>query len=65
MSSIAIDVANESLKISDYWMGTSYDPAEGDAEKNIPIGTAFEDLPEDWVCPLCGAEKAYFEELED
>jgi rubredoxin len=37
--------------------GYIYDPAEGDAENNIPVGTAFEDLPEDWVCPLCGAEK--------
>ena len=43
--------------------GYIYDPAEGDAERNIPIGTAFEDLPDDWVCPLCGAEKEYFENL--
>ncbi len=45
--------------------GYVYDPAEGDAERNIPIGTPFEDLPDDWVCPLCGAEKEYFERLED
>ena len=45
--------------------GYIYDPAEGDAPHNIPIGTAFEDLPDDWVCPLCGAEKEYFEKLDD
>jgi rubredoxin len=42
-----------------------YDPAEGDYEHNIPPGTPFEDLPADWCCPKCGAEKEYFEELED
>ncbi len=31
--------------------GYVYEPAEADAERNIPIGTAFEDLPDDWVCP--------------
>ncbi|MBG0789840.1 MAG: rubredoxin [Desulfovibrionaceae bacterium] len=43
--------------------GYVYDPAEGDPENNIPIGTKFEDLPDDWVCPQCGAEKEYFEKL--
>lgn len=37
-----------------------YDPAEGDHENNIDPGTAFADLPDDWVCPKCGAEKEYF-----
>ena len=40
--------------------GYVYDPAEGDPEHNIPPGTPFSDLPEDWVCPRCGAEKEYF-----
>jgi rubredoxin len=44
--------------------GYIYDPEEGDAESNIQIGTAFEDLPEDWVCPKCGAEKEFFEKLD-
>lgn len=44
--------------------GYIYDPAEGDSEHNIFAGTAFEDLPEDWVCPVCGAEKEYFEKLD-
>ncbi|PID71676.1 MAG: rubredoxin [Desulfobulbus propionicus] len=42
--------------------GYVYDPAEGDAENGIDAGTSFDDLPEDWVCPKCGAEKEYFYE---
>ncbi len=38
-----------------------YDPAVGDPENGVAPGTAFEDLPEDWVCPLCGAGKDMFE----
>ncbi len=34
-----------------------YDPAEGDAEGGIEPGVAFEDLPEDWVCPIYGVGK--------
>jgi len=40
-----------------------YDPAVGDDEHGIPPGTAFEDLPDDWVCPLCGAGKDSFEQM--
>jgi len=38
-----------------------YDPAAGDPGNGIAPGTAFEDLPPDWVCPLCGADKSNFE----
>jgi rubredoxin len=38
-----------------------YDPEKGDSENNIPPGTPFEKLPEDWVCPVCGAPKDMFE----
>jgi|FLOH01.1.fsa_nt_gi flavin reductase (DIM6/NTAB) family NADH-FMN oxidoreductase RutF/rubredoxin len=38
-----------------------YDPAEGDPDGGISPGTAFEDIPDDWVCPVCGAEKSDFE----
>jgi flavin reductase (DIM6/NTAB) family NADH-FMN oxidoreductase RutF/rubredoxin len=38
-----------------------YDPAVGDPEGGIPPGTAFEDIPDDWVCPVCGATKDMFE----
>jgi rubredoxin len=38
----------------------TYDPAEGDPENGVAPGTAFEDLPADWVCPLCGVGKEAF-----
>ena len=41
--------------------GYVYDPAEGDPEGGIPPGTAFEDLPEGWVCPACGVGVEHFE----
>ena len=41
--------------------GYVYDPAEGDPENGIEPGTRFEDLPADWTCPVCGAEKDQFE----
>jgi len=40
--------------------GYVYDPAAGDPDGNIEAGTAFEDLPESWVCPVCGASKEDF-----
>jgi rubredoxin len=40
-----------------------YDPEEGDSEGNIPPGTAFEDLPDDWECPICGVGKEDFEKI--
>ncbi len=39
-----------------------YDENLGDPTQNIPPGTKFEDLPDDWVCPLCGVSKAEFVE---
>ncbi|MEA5580254.1 rubredoxin [Nodularia harveyana UHCC-0300] len=41
-----------------------YDPETGDPDSGIEPGTAFEDIPEDWVCPVCGATKDSFEPLE-
>jgi rubredoxin len=40
--------------------GYLYEPANGDPEGNISPNTAFEDLPADWVCPVCGAGKDQF-----
>ena len=40
-----------------------YDPAVGDPDNGVAAGTAFDDLPEDWVCPLCGADKSNFEKI--
>jgi rubredoxin len=41
--------------------GYVYDPAIGDPDGNIPPGTPFEKIPDDWVCPICGAAKDQFE----
>ena len=38
-----------------------YDPAAGDPDNGINPGTAFENLPADWVCPLCAVGKDMFE----
>jgi len=43
--------------------GYVYDPAAGDPDNGVQPGTAFEDLPDDWVCPDCGAGKDMFEEI--
>lgn len=43
--------------------GHVYDEAEGDPDSDILPGTKFADLPDDWVCPTCGAEKEDFEEM--
>ncbi len=43
--------------------GFQYDPEEGDPALGIPPGTPFEDLPEDWKCPICNAGKDYFNEV--
>lgn len=40
--------------------GYIYDPEKGDPDSGIAPGTAFEDIPEDWVCPLCGVGKDDF-----
>ena len=41
--------------------GYEYNPEEGDPDHDIEPGTSFEELPEDWVCPVCGVEKEDFE----
>jgi flavin reductase (DIM6/NTAB) family NADH-FMN oxidoreductase RutF/rubredoxin len=41
--------------------GYVYDPAKGDPDSGIAPGTRFEDIPDSWTCPVCGAEKAKFE----
>lgn len=44
--------------------GYIYDPEKGDPDNGIEPGTSFVDLPDDWVCPLCGASKDNFEKQE-
>lgn len=43
--------------------GYIYDPAQGDPDSGIEPGTAFEDIPDDWYCPDCGAGKDMFEPI--
>ena len=46
--------------------GYEYNPKKGDPDNGIEAGTDFEDLPEDWTCPLCGASKEDFiEEMKE
>ena len=45
--------------------GYIYDPAVGDPDNGVEAGTAFENLPDDWVCPECGAGQDEFEPVED
>ena len=41
-----------------------YDPAEGDPDSGIEPGTAFEQIPDDWACPKCGATKSQFKPMD-
>lgn len=40
--------------------GYVYDPTEGDPDNGVEPGTAFADLPEEWLCPVCGATQDMF-----
>lgn len=44
--------------------GYTYDPQAGDPDNGIAPGTAWENVPEDWECPVCGLGKESFEEAE-
>ena len=58
------ETKKEEIKMDKYVCtvcGYVYDPAKGDPESGIAAGTAFDDLPDDWVCPICGAGKDAFE----
>ena len=45
--------------------GYIYDPSEGDPNCGIQSGTAFEDIPDDWECPLCGVGKEDFTSVDE
>ena len=45
--------------------GYIYDPEAGDPDGGVEPGTAFEDIPDDWVCPECGVGKDMFEPLDE
>jgi rubredoxin len=44
--------------------GYIYDPEKGDPDHGMPPGTGFDDLPDDWVCPVCYASKDKFDPLD-
>jgi len=57
---------DDQRRIKEYFCsvcGYEYDPGQGDSEGGIRPGTTFEKLPDDWVCPVCGADKTMFEEV--
>lgn len=43
--------------------GYIYDPARGDPDNGVAVGTRFEDIPDSWVCPECGVTKDNFEKI--
>ncbi len=45
--------------------GYIYDSSVGDVDAAIKAGTTFEELPEDWTCPVCRIEKSHFEEVDE
>lgn len=45
--------------------GFIYDPDEGDPDGGIPPGTDFQDIPDTWFCPVCGARKKDFSPYEE
>ena len=47
------------------WCGYVYDPANGEAQRDTPPGTPYEDLPDDWCCPDCRAPKADFDPVAE
>lgn len=56
-------VSNRGEKMEKYVCqpcGYVYDPENGDPDGGIAPGTAFEDLPDDWLCPICGMGKEVF-----
>ena len=40
--------------------GYLYDPANGDPENGVQPGVSFDELPDDWICPVCGVSKDHF-----
>lgn len=45
--------------------GWVYDPAEGDPDNGVAAGTAFEDIADDWLCPVCGVPKEDFSKYDE
>ncbi len=58
------EAVNKMAKYKCTVCGYIYDPEKGDSDGNIKPGTAFEDIPDDWVCPVCGAAKDQFKKVD-
>jgi rubredoxin len=58
------EVASKMAKYKCSVCGYIYDPDVGDPDGDIKPGTPFEDIPDTWVCPVCGASKGQFEKVE-
>ena len=43
--------------------GFIYDPEDGNPQVGIPSGTDFDELPTDWICPVCGVNKSQFKKM--
>jgi len=59
------EVTSEMAKYQCSVCGYIYDPEEGDPDGGIKPGMPFEEIPDDWVCPVCGASKDQFEKVEE
>lgn len=59
-SDVKVNITDESEQHKCLACGHIYNPAEGDPDGGIAPGTPFEDIPDDWVCPVCGATKDMF-----
>jgi len=57
-------VAPQGMKYRCTICGYTYDQAKGDPEGGIKPGTPFEEIPDSWVCPVCGAAKEMFEKVK-
>jgi rubredoxin len=59
--------SNKEVPTMDKWecivCGYIYDPEKGDPDSGVEPGTPFEEVPEDWLCPDCGAGKDMFEKI--
>ena len=64
---VKADKTERSISMGDKYecaiCGYIYDPKAGDPDNDVAPGTTFENLPDDWVCPVCGASKDVFEKV--
>lgn len=63
---VRYNIYKEDIRMDKYFCnpcGYTYDPEKGDPDHGIAPGTAFEDIPDDWVCPVCGVDKSMFQRV--